>query len=366
MAFSAEDKNKLVSIFQEMEVKPKMDSVADFESWMKDYLTSKGPEGAGSTIHVVTQPPQIVKFSGDVKGDQASFDLWRYEVQSLMKENIHKPAAISQAVRRSLRGEASRVAMRLGPDASLASLLQKLEGIYGTIEFGEDILAQFYSATQKDSEDVVTWGFRLENILDKAIEQKQVSETTAAEMLRSKFWTGLVQHLKDATRHHFETEKEFDKLRVQVRRVEQEHSSMDSTEHKSQQKDKKVAQSKVHASTSDKFSQDATVKQIDELREMMKNLASKFDVLQNEVRKGGKKDNPPGMQPPMGHKPQPSFNRQNQDQTRRTGVAFPERNQWNSSPNTAPGNDNPDEPLCYKCGRTGHLSFGCRAREPLN
>lgn len=359
MALSADEKTQLVNVLEEMGVKPKTDSVADFEAWMRSYLSSKGVEG--STIQVVTQPPQLAKFSGDIKGDQVSFDLWRYEVRSLLKENLHKPEAIHQAVRRSLRGEASRVAMRLGSDASLESLLEKLEAIYGTIEFGEDILAQFYSAAQKENENVVSWGFRLENILDKAIEQKQISDVASKDMLRSKFWTGLNQHLKDATRHHFETEKDFDRLRVQVRRVEQEHS----TEQKS---NKKLAPSKVHTSTTSEHDKPTQEKQIDELREMMKNLVTKFDTLQEEVRKGSKNPgNPsnPGNQPSMGRKPPASYNRPNPDPPRRIEPDCRERNQ-RPSWNPAPENCNPEEPLCYKCGRFGHLSFGCRAKESLN
>jgi hypothetical protein len=336
MSLTADEKTRLVQVFEEIGVKPKTDSVQDFESWMKSYLETKGD--IPGNIHVVTQPPQIVKFSGDSKGDQASFDLWRYEVQSLKKEQLHKPETIYQAVRRSLRGEASRVAMRLGSEASLDALLKKLEGIYGTIDFGEDILAQFYSASQKDGESVVTWGFRLENILDKAIEQKQITETTATEMLRSKFWTGLQQHLKDATRHYFEKEKDYDKLRVEVRRVEQEHGSPDSS--KNQVKDKKMASSKVHT-TDSSSSQEIFNKQISELQELMKGFNTKVDSLQEEVKKiKGKQENDPPIRGKPHFSPKP-----------------PTHDQAASEQ---------DEPRCYKCGQSGHLSFGCRTKKPLN
>ena len=97
MALSSEEKDKLADIFGAMGVKPKMDSVGDFEGWMKSYLTTAGK--MDSTVQVVTQPPQISKFSGEVKGDQVSFDLWRYEVNSLIKDGIQKEESIYQAVR---------------------------------------------------------------------------------------------------------------------------------------------------------------------------------------------------------------------------------------------------------------------------
>ena len=115
MALNLDEKNQLSAVFEEMGAKPKMDSVADFEAWMKDYLASKGK--VDPVVRIIPQPPQISKFSGETKDGQTSFDLWRYEVRSLMNGDLHSPEAICQAVRRSLKGEASRVAMRLGADA---------------------------------------------------------------------------------------------------------------------------------------------------------------------------------------------------------------------------------------------------------
>ena len=345
MALTTGEKDQLSAIFQEMGMKPKADTVEDFEGWMKDYLSSKGK--LDSSVQIVTHPPQIVKFSGESKGDMTTFDLWKYEVKSLMKEGNYKLEAIHQAVRRSLRGEASRIAMRLGSEASLEVLLQKLESVYGTIEFGEDILAQFYSATQMEDEDVVAWGFKLENILDKAIEQKQLTPSTANGMLKSKFWSGLRQDLKDATRHYYETVDDFDRLRVLVRRVEQEHTHPDSKV----KKDKKTVQSKmVHASNTKVSVSEGKDRQIEELKQMMLDLSSKVETLQKNVdslQKGQKTT--AAAQPGVGIKP-PLV---------RERVGSPGQA---SASNTEKG----DEPLCYKCGRLGHLSFGCRAKQPLN
>ena len=348
MALSQEDKDQLSAVFGQMGVKPKMDSTADFEAWMQDYLAAKGK--VDPVVKIIPQPPQIVKFSGDTKDGQASFDLWQYEVRSLMKGNIHSPEVIHQAVRRSLKGEASRVAMRLGADATLESLLAKLESVYGSVESGEDVLAQFYSALQKEDEDVVSWGFRLENILDKAIEQKQLTKTNAMEMLRSKFWTGLRQDLKDATRHSYETVTDFDRLRVQVCRVELEHGHHHETK---AGKDKKVAQAKmVHATESKsqraepKFkepasSTEAMNKQIEELKQLVLGLTTRVDALQTEVSNVRHQSQNVGPS----HQSTHPF-RQPQHPPRSTGDS--------------------DEPMCYRCGQIGHLSFGCRAKKGLN
>ena len=40
--------------------------------------------------------------------------------------------------------------MRMGTDATVEKLIDKLEGVFGVVEFGETILAQFYSTKQKE------------------------------------------------------------------------------------------------------------------------------------------------------------------------------------------------------------------------
>jgi hypothetical protein len=46
----------------------------------------------------------------------------------------NKPDSIDYAVRRSLEGEAGRVAIHLKPKASIPEILYKLDSIYGDVE----------------------------------------------------------------------------------------------------------------------------------------------------------------------------------------------------------------------------------------
>ena len=66
-------------------------------------------------------------------------------------------------------GEADNVLKRLGPKATVDDILQKFAGVYGKIDEDDDTLAEFYSACQKEGEDVSSWGCRLEDLLDRAI-----------------------------------------------------------------------------------------------------------------------------------------------------------------------------------------------------
>ena len=72
------------------------------------------------------------------------FDQWSYEVSCL-----HKDTVKLQSIRRSLRGEANRTDKRLGAEATLKKLMDKLNSNYDIVEATEYLLASFYSSKQK-------------------------------------------------------------------------------------------------------------------------------------------------------------------------------------------------------------------------
>lgn len=93
------------------------------------------------------QPVQIALFSGGTS--YSAYELWRYEVTCLRKEGYSKETILN-AIRRSLKGEPATVMMRLGPVDNIDEILQKFDSIYGNVLGTDDILAEFYSAKQKD------------------------------------------------------------------------------------------------------------------------------------------------------------------------------------------------------------------------
>lgn len=340
MAMTPEDKSQLEAVLGEMGVKPKMDTVEDFEIWMKGYLASKGK--IDPAVQISTHFPQVSKFSGEVKGDHVPFDIWKFEVISLQKEKIHKPEVIQQAIRRSLKGEACRIAMRLGPEASVESLIHKMESVYGSIDYSHDILGSFYSARQEEDEDAVSWGFRLENILDHALEQGQIKPDAAKMMLRSRFWAGLHQDLKDVTRHYYEAEGDLDELRIQVRRIEQEHLRLKDPGQKS--KDKKVLPSKMVQPTVDS----PVMKGMAEMKKAFEELTSKMQAMQKQLNdlQETQLKNPPAH-----------------DIGSQRG---PGQNTWAPSSRLPPGVFAPRSGAgrgrnsgCYRCGHPSHYARDC-------
>ena len=184
--------------------------------------------------------PRISIFSGNPNG-ATTYEHWRYDVDCLLRENYPR-GKISEAIRRSLKGDASRVAMYLGPGAPIEQLLDKMDSIYGTVERKESIYQEFYSARQKEDENVTDWGIRLENILHRAVRVTDMDRHEVDDMLRNMFWVGLKDSLKFISGHKFDSIQTFDELRVAIRRIEADQIQRQASLPKA--KDKKSDKSK--------------------------------------------------------------------------------------------------------------------------
>lgn len=234
-----EEDQKLLDAFKALNIKPKADTAEELKAWLTDYgsvkeenVTEPVPKTEVKQVITSSHQPRISIFYGDTdsltKGE-VTYDQWKYEVQSLMYEKTYKQEVILQAIRRSLRGEASRILMRLGPGVSFIGILEKFESVYGVVDSKECLLAKFYSAKQKEKESVTEWSCRLEDILNKAAERGLVKHGDTNDMLRSMLWTGMRQDFKDISGYKFEMIKDFDKLRVELRKIEQYHEGQSDT-----------------------------------------------------------------------------------------------------------------------------------------
>ncbi|CAC5401144.1 unnamed protein product [Mytilus coruscus] len=163
--------------------------------------------------------PRISTFFGEPGKGEATYNLWRYEVDSLRKSTF-APHIVDLLIRRSLRGEAEKVAMRLGPEASLDQLLNKLEVNYGLSIQHDKLMEEFYSAKQKPNEDITAWANRLEDLLYKASKQKLVRPEDINDKLCSMFWSGLDPKLRETSGHLHFMIKDFDKLKLAMREQE--------------------------------------------------------------------------------------------------------------------------------------------------
>ena len=187
------------------------------EAWLKSYSTASDRSvkiepgvttgtdlGALSVTTVATnQQPRISLFYGDKVKGQATYDQWVYEVKCLFKEETHKPEVIAQAIRRSLRGDASNLVRRLGIGSSIPDILDKFKSVYGATDTNEYLLAKFYSAKQDEDEDVTKCSCGLEDILASVVERQLVDTSKVNEMLHNMFYQGLKPTLKDISGYKF-------------------------------------------------------------------------------------------------------------------------------------------------------------------
>lgn len=239
------------------------------------------------------QPSKLSNFSGDPNNKgEVSFDQWRWEVECHIHDALHSADSIRQAMRKALKGNAGGIAKRLGADASIQEILGKLDTVYGTVECGESLLAEFYAASQDKKEDVAAWSCRLEDLLDKAEEASLQQSRTAHEresMLRSRFWMGLQQNLKDSSRHKYDTIQNYDKLRVEIRQIEHEYKVKDK-----QGKDKGGSQAQVRMSAADAATGNEEATEQDSFRKleaMVKKLTNQVGNMQNEFKNWKQKGN---------------------------------------------------------------------------
>lgn len=350
------------------------------QEYMKKYLKP------GSRVEHETQrreyipvskrePPRISNFSGYGSKNETSYELWIYEVNSLISDKVYDQDSINYAVRHSLRGEAGRVAMHLGPKATVEEIISKLDSIYGEVGCKEDIMAEFYRSRQRDDESVTAWSCRLEDIIGKAVTKKLVFEREKNTMLKSMLWNGLKTSLKDISGHKYDTIDNFDELRIALRQIEKDHE-----ERKSQSR--KPNPSKA-ISTKTQNTQEQS--DINEVKDLVKQMSLRMDRWENRgrdryrgptnTRGRGYRDNVYGRTYNRDNVYGRTYNRDTytDDQQRPSGQDQ-QRSRWQDRsrtqpPTTASGNNTKysQEIRCYRCGQVGHVRKGCRVKmEDLN
>jgi len=396
------DIKKMMDTFIQMGVKPKADSPEELTDWMIGFLKMKGkldvmPDTKKGKLDVMpdtkidlqpppipsakststpsksddrvtkmmmNHPPKIPWFSGnEVKTGDVPYDIWRHEVKVLLRQTYEKEAMLN-AVRRSLRGEAGYVAMRLDLDAPVEEILHKLDSVYGSIEKKEELLGEFYGARQKEDESVSAWSCRLESTLSKAIERGIVQRSEVDGMLHSMLWTGLRTSLKDISGHKYDTVRDFDGLRVALRQIENDHIQRESTSAKSRPQTSKAA-AEVNKQTD-----------IEELKGMIHQLVNRMDTYETRQQQPWPRQQQ--QQPPwQRQQQQPPWQRQQQQQPppgqqqqwqqqqpqrgRGTGRGQPPPPQPQSNNTSRPPRHTRDV-QCWRCKQYGHMKADCRVR----
>ncbi|VDI18983.1 Hypothetical predicted protein [Mytilus galloprovincialis] len=209
--------------------------------------------------------------------------VWMFEVKCVLREGNFSDPVILQSVRGSLKGKARSLLLSLPEDASPQQILEKLEGVYGNVYTSEALLEKFYKETQQPSQSVADFGMTLESIIQPAVEKGDISFDTKNEMLRSKFWSGIRDPLlKNSSRYKFDTVKDFDQLRKEIRAIELELANSE----------KAVSTVQHQPISTDSVKLDDILKKIDRMGKRLETLENKTPKETNKVTDNHGQSNP--------------------------------------------------------------------------
>lgn len=105
-------------------------------------------------IHKPVVQPQlsIVPFSGSGGANEVTYETWKFEISTLLKDHNYSKSDIESVAKKSLRGKATNVVRRLGIYADVITVINKLDSMYGVVEKNESLLSLFYNAKQLPNE----------------------------------------------------------------------------------------------------------------------------------------------------------------------------------------------------------------------
>jgi len=362
MAFSQEDLQRFNTLFEELGMEP-VDTEQDLRTWLQTHRdlkqetteqetsdhegdSAEDAEEAGARKVIEHHyRPKISSFGGTTK-DCIPFDVWKYEVECCKQDKSFSRDEVLDSVRRSLKGDAAKVVMRLGPKVGLKEILQKLEGLYGQVASEGTLLTLFYATKQNEYEDVTAWSCRLEDMIQKVQDKGLIDRNTMYEMLRSKLWTGLSDdRLKQATRHKFDNLKDYNELIVAIRSVEQEYRSTSG--------EKKKVKTQVIQRTEETETQKMLSRIGDRLDRMEKDIKDLKDGGTSHMKEEFKAS---GRQTYRGRGGRRGNTRRWQDRRQK-------KEDGGSSMEASSQEDDKDQDVvCYRCGQVGHIALGCRVR----
>ncbi|CAC5399794.1 unnamed protein product [Mytilus coruscus] len=214
--------------------------------------------------------------------------------------------------------------MRLGVEATVDDVIDRMDSIFGSVDVKEVLLAHFYTACQGDDEDVSSWGCRLEDILNKALQRGNIYEQDTDEMLRAKFWKGLRPELRKVSMHKFDRIQEFNQLLIAMREIEEQHRQDSALKE----------MSSTFSPDQENISSDETT----ELKAMVQKLTAQLQ--EKETRTSTLTKN--SMSTTTFIPDETIIHRPNDRNTRR------KRDKGDC--------------ICWRCGLQGHIAVGCRVR----
>ncbi|CAB4012589.1 ATP-dependent DNA helicase PIF1 [Paramuricea clavata] len=206
---------------------------AQFDLCCGRTISSGNPYLAGNYIKRNLSKPQFSPFFGFSDGDKnkgVAYNVWRFEVESVIKGAFYPDEVILEQIRRSLQGEAKAKIVGFGSETSCESILGKLNQFYSDVgaATGDKLLAEAYQMKQGENEEVAAFASRLDSCLRWAKRRGTEilpDDESVERQLRMLFWGGIKESIKDKARHKKDNCKTFAELITAARYGEKELGS---------------------------------------------------------------------------------------------------------------------------------------------
>lgn len=348
---------KLLAAFHSLEKQPEVETAEDLVNYMKhvgsEYVKISGPpiEPAAVSMSASAKDPaasakfpRISLFFGDSTKGEVTYQTWKYEILCLEAEDIFTEEQICMGIRRSAKGEAGSILRRMGYPNKIKDILQKFEATYGEIQTPEAILRQLYVCKQEDKETVISYASRVEDIFAQAVEVGAI-EPHHEHSLKNIFYQGLQYPLKQMCSYPYYTIDDYDKFKVECRKVESEMKFMETKETKS----------KCHAAN-----QKPEKTELGEVKELLQQMNERIKKLELEKEQAStSNDTPRGSYRGRRH----HRGARNRGSDRGRGSYQPTRptgtNTFTPSDQKDKQDDRYKDVTCYNCQKQGHIARYC-------
>ena len=224
------DELKMVELMKSLKIKPpKFETAEQLEHYMKFYVTETEATKPDVKKHY-ERNPKISIFYGESNKGEVQYTTWRYEVECLINSGSCSEEDILGAIRRSCKGNAGDKLRHIGTTPTLKDILKKFASEYGSVETGESILRKFYACSQDNNESISSYAARVEDLFAQGVQLK-VLLSTQEEILQNVVFEGLRPHIRQMANYKFDTMKDYDRFKVELRKIEN-HIDEDVTKEK--------------------------------------------------------------------------------------------------------------------------------------
>lgn len=326
---------KLIGAMRHLKVKPEtVETTEELEKFMKDY-DHDSSEGR-------RQFPRLSIFFGEEGKGEVTYQTYKYEIECLLQEKKYPEDQILLAIRRSAKGQAADILRRLGTKAWVEDILRKFDSSFGQIDSRELIMKKFYAIEQKPKETLISYAARVEELFSQAVEAGALAPTQE-KILKSVFYQGLSQPLKQFGNLKYETVADYDRFKVEMRKIESELDTTTKKETESATKCQSVSQKPS---------------EMQEVKDLLKKMNEKIESLekQREQEQFIPQRGQGGYRGPRHYRG--AYNRGSFQRGR--GQYRPSRPYGASQFRpTTPNNQNRDTFHCFNCGGENHIARNC-------